>query len=30
MTKTTTDIEQFQYDHIFNIVLGIFKFSEKK
>ena len=30
MTKTTTDIEKFQYDHIFNLVLGIFKFSEKK
>ena len=30
MTKTTTDIERFQYDHIFNLILGIFKFSEKK
>ena len=30
MTKTTTDIEKFQYDHIFNLILGIFKFSEKK
>ena len=29
MTKTTTDIEQFQYDHIFNLILVIFKFSEK-
>ena len=23
MTKTTTDIEKFQYDHIFNLILGI-------
>ena len=30
MTKTTRDIEKFQYDHIFNLILGIFKFSEKK
>jgi len=30
MTKTTTDIEKFQYDHIFNLILGIFKFSKKK
>ena len=30
MTKSTTDIEKFQYDHIFNLILGIFKFSEKK
>ncbi len=30
MTKTTTDIEKFQYDHIFNLILGIFKFNEKK
>ena len=30
MTKTTTDIEKFQYDHIFNLIIGIFKFSEKK
>ena len=30
MTKTTTDIENFQYDHIFNLILGIFKFSKKK
>ena len=29
MTKTTTDIENFQYDHIFNLILGIFKFNEK-
>ena len=30
MTKTTTDIEKFQYDHIFNLILGIFKFNKKK
>ena len=30
MTKTTTDIEKFKYDNIFNLILGIFKFSEKK
>jgi len=30
MTKTTRDIEKFQYDHIFNLILSIFKFSEKK
>ena len=30
MTKTTTDIEKFQYNHIFNLILGIFKFNEKK
>jgi len=30
MTKTNTDIEKFQYDHIYNLILGIFKFSEKK
>lgn len=30
MTKFNTDIEKFQYDHIFNLILGIFKFSEKK
>jgi len=30
MTKTTTDIEKFQYDHIFNLILGIFKLNEKK
>ncbi|KGF90598.1 MULTISPECIES: AAA family ATPase [Prochlorococcus] len=30
MTKTNTDIEKFQYDHIFNLILGIFKFNEKK
>ena len=30
MTKSTTDIEKFQYDHIFNLILGIFKFNEKR
>ena len=30
MIKTNTDIEKFQYDNIFNLILGIFKFSEKK
>jgi len=30
MTKTTTNTESFQYDHIFNLILGIFKFSQKK
>ena len=30
MAKTNTDFEKFQYDHIFNLILGIFKFSEKK
>ena len=28
MTKTM-DIEKFQYDHIFNLILSIFKFNEK-
>ncbi len=30
MIKPTTDIEKFQYDHVFNLILGIFKFNEKK
>ena len=30
MNKTDKDIEKFQYDHIFNIILLIFKFNEKK
>ena len=30
MTKTTAEIEKFQYDHIFNLIIGIFNFSEKK
>ena len=30
MTKTIMDFEKFQYDHIFNLILGIFKFNKKK
>ncbi len=30
MIKTTMDFERFQYDHIFNLILGIFEFNEKK
>ena len=30
MTKTNKDIEKIQYDHIFNLILVIFKFNEKK
>ena len=30
MNKTIKDIEKFQYDHIFNLILDIFKFNEKK
>jgi len=30
MTKTIMDIEKFQYYHVFNLILGIFKFNEKK
>ena len=30
MTKRSTNIEKFQYDHIFNLILDIFKFNEKK
>ena len=30
MTKTTTDIEKYQYDHVFNLIISIFKFNEKK
>ena len=30
MTKTIKDIEKFQYNHIFNLILGIFKFNEEK
>jgi len=30
MTKTIKDIEKFEYEHIFNLILGIFKFNEKK
>ncbi|WP_075508086.1 AAA family ATPase [Prochlorococcus marinus] len=30
MTNKKNNIEKFQYDHIFNLILGIFKFNEKK
>ena len=30
MTKTIKDIEKFQYEHILNLILDIFKFNEKK
>ncbi len=30
MTKKTKDIEKFKYEHIYNLILGIFKFNEKK
>ena len=30
MNHKKDDIEKFQYDHIFNLILGIFKFNEKK
>jgi len=30
MRKKTSDIQNFQYDHIFNLILDIFKFNEKK
>ena len=30
MSKMTTDIENFQYHPIFNLILDIFKFNEKK
>ena len=30
MTKTNTENEKFQYDHIFNLILDIFKLNEKK
>ena len=30
MSKKTIEIENFQYDHIFNLILSIFKFNEKK
>ena len=26
----TTDVENFQYQHVFNLILDIFKFNEKK
>ncbi len=30
MHKNTKEIKKFQYDHIFNLILVIFKFNEKK
>ena len=30
MTKTNKDFEKFKYDHIFSLILDIFKFNEKK
>ena len=30
MTKTTKDFEKFEYDHIYNLILGIFKYNERK
>ena len=30
MNKTNNDSENLQYDHIFNLLLGIFRFNEKK
>ena len=30
MNKPIADIENFQYDHIFNLILDIFKFDKKK
>jgi len=30
MSKMTTDVENFQYHHVFNLILDIFKFNEKK
>jgi len=30
MSKKTTVIDNFQYDHIFNLLLGIFNFDQKK
>ncbi|MBO6979577.1 MAG: AAA family ATPase [Prochlorococcus marinus XMU1428] len=30
MNNKKNDIEKFQYHHIFNLILGIFKFNEKK
>ena len=30
MNKTTNDIKKFQYNHIFNLILGTFRFNEKK
>ena len=30
MCKKSNDIEKFQYDHVFSLILSIFKFNEKK
>ena len=30
MSKINNYIENFQYDHVFNLLLDIFKFNEKK
>ena len=30
MSKITSDIEKFQYEYVFNLILDIFKFDEKK
>ena len=30
MKNINLDIEKFQYDHVFNLILSIFKFNEKK
>ena len=30
MSKMTTDVDNFQYYHVFNLILDIFKFNEKK
>ena len=30
MIKKTLDIESFQYDHIFKLLLDMFKFNEKE
>ena len=30
MNKKNRDIKNYQYDHVFNLILDIFKFNEKK
>jgi len=30
MNNNKNDIEKFQYDHIYNLILGIFKYNERK
>ncbi len=30
MNNISSDVEKFKYDHVFNLILGIFKFNEKK